>query len=138
MNNMKEIADMLGVELGEEFRVYGRPSSLYRILDSRMETVSVLTGAWYEVTGCTLYELLVGRKTLVKIPLKPKMGDIYWKVLYNECVSEKWDGNVTNLADYAIGNVFNSLEKAETNKEKVIARLQKIYDSDKPLIVIDS
>lgn len=136
MSNMEEIANMLGVELGEEFRVYGRPSSLYRILESRMETVSVLTGAWCEVTGCTLYELLVGRKTLVKIPLKPKMGDIYWKVLYNECVSGKWVGNVTNLADYAIGNVFNSLEKAEANKDKLIARLQKIYDGDKPLMTV--
>lgn len=137
MNNMEKIADMLGVELGEEFRVYGRPSSLYRILDSKMETISDITGAWYEVSGCTLYELLVGRKTLVKMPLKPKMGDTYWKVLYGECVSVKWDGNVSNLADYAIGNVFNSLEKAEANKDKLIARLEKIYDSDKPLMRLE-
>ncbi|MCD8391545.1 MAG: hypothetical protein LUD03_06885 [Firmicutes bacterium] len=73
MNYMKQVAEMLGVEPGERFRIEGDEADYW--LDTNGLN-------WIERDVCdtddtVLVELLVGKKSIVKKPWKPKDGDWY-------------------------------------------------------------
>lgn len=68
MNRMSEIAQMLGVELGEEFKIKGDDYShfdKYRLTEERLEFFA--NGNWHDVSS-TLVCLLNGQAKVVKIP----------------------------------------------------------------------
>lgn len=68
MNRMPEIAQMLGVELGEEFKIKGDDYShfdKYRLTEERLEFFA--NGNWHDVSS-TLAYLLNGQAKVVKIP----------------------------------------------------------------------
>lgn len=77
-NLIPEIAQMLGVELGEEFKVKGYKLT-YMITDDKglMATDDSPETGWTPAN--TLFAaLLNGDAEIVKIPWKPKMYEEYW------------------------------------------------------------
>lgn len=78
MNHMKEIAQILGIELYENFRFKSNEIDLskyeYRLTEKRLEYYCEEFNVWYAATFKTIYNLLNGEYELVKIP-KPVLGE---------------------------------------------------------------
>ena len=79
MNHMKEIALLLGVEIGEEFKIEGHSGNVkYRLTEENLEYLSSYDH-WFSISS-TLNELLNGEYKVVKIP-KPVLDDVEKKYL---------------------------------------------------------
>lgn len=65
MNCIKEIAQILGVEIGEEFKIEGYEEAKYKFDDNLMRLFP--NGEWYTAPQ-TLYKILDGRYKIIKIP----------------------------------------------------------------------
>ena len=74
MNHMKEIALLLGVEIGEEFKIEGPSGNVkYRLTEENLEYLSSCDH-WFSISS-TLNFLLNGEYKVVKIP-KPVLDDV--------------------------------------------------------------
>lgn len=75
-NLIPEIAKMLGVELGEEFKVdrYEYNGLTFKFAENMLMSRSDLKGAEWGITYVILSELLGGDAEIVKIPWKPEEG----------------------------------------------------------------
>lgn len=79
MNYIPEIAKMLGVEIGEEFKIEGLlGDTRYKLTRENLEYF--YDGRWYTISG-TLNYLLNGEYKLVKLS-KPILDDIEKKYLF--------------------------------------------------------
>lgn len=78
MNYMKDVAQLLGVELGEEFKI--EKEGKYKFTEDRYKftneclMVLLTDGKWY-TAPLVLHKLLNGRYKLIKIP-KPVLDDV--------------------------------------------------------------
>ena len=73
MNYMKDVAKMLGVEIGEEFKIEGHSGNVkYRLTEENLEYFS--GGKGFTISS-TLNRLLNGEYKVVKIP-KPVLDDV--------------------------------------------------------------
>lgn len=83
-NLIPEIAKMLGVELGEEFNIKDKHGEFvsdktYKFSENAFSIYYCQDeGAYRTVSRTTLQSLLNGKYEIVKIPWKPKKGDIYY------------------------------------------------------------
>lgn len=77
-NLIPQIAHMLGVELGEEFKIKGYELT-YMITDDKglMATNDSPETGWTPANALFV-ALLNGKDEIVKIPWKPKMYEEYW------------------------------------------------------------
>ena len=116
-NLIPEIAKMLGVELGEEFKV------VYKV---GFEIICNFTkeGVFVHEEGCSdkhdkelLADIICGKAEIVKLPWKPKKGETYYTF---ELLCDKWFvhsfcwGGFPN--EYALldkGWVYRTKEEAE-------------------------
>lgn len=79
-NLIPKIAQMLGVELGEEFKI-DINNEIYQITKNCMYRKKMNDEGqfdmWEEVPRCFI-KLLAGNAKIVKLPWKPKKGDVYF------------------------------------------------------------
>ena len=120
-NLIPEIARMLGVEIGEEFKVdrYEYNGLTCKFAENMLMSRSDLKGAEWGITYVILSELLAGDAEIVKIPWKPKKGETYWGFLYSQrndawllCLYT-WGNNPEDCAFYKAGWVFHTKEEAK-------------------------
>ena len=138
MNRMPEIAQMLGIEIGEEFKIKGDDYSYfdkYRLTEERLEFFA--NGNWHDVSSTLVY-LLSGQAKVVKIPkpllatkekeylaavikpfreefmylVKSQKGEYEYLVIHLKC-------DFISLPDFKIGSMYKGLEvnKRYTLKE---------------------
>lgn len=119
-NLIPQIAKMLGVELGEEFKVKGEDELTYRFdsdglkltHDSGIELAKISANVAF-------VDLVNGKDEIVKIPWKPKKGETYWGFLYSQrndawlLALYTWDNNPEDCAFYKAGWVFHTKEEAK-------------------------
>lgn len=78
-NLIPQIAQMLGVELGEEFKVKGDNELTYQFTDDGLKLTH---NSGIEISGVSanvaLVDLLNGKDAIVKLPWKPKEGELYY------------------------------------------------------------
>ena len=132
-NLIPEICKMLGVELGEEFKIKGYKLT-YMITDDKwlMATDDSPETGWTPAN--TLFvDLLNGDAEIVKLPWKPKQGEKYWGFLYSSlndawvlCLYT-WGNNPADFAFYKAGWVFHTKEEAEAALPKVAAEMGVEY-----------
>lgn len=129
-NYMADVARMLGVELGEQFR-------LRRIVNQKcLEDTYVFNenGFWGKTKGCkrcynvqsTVWQfLLTGDYELVKLPWQPKKGDEYFKPGWNfaNAVIEIWENTAFDFALKEAGMIFKTKEECEA----ALPELRKKY-----------
>jgi hypothetical protein len=79
---------MLGVELGEEFKIKGYDGLTYKLTDNglKLTTVDGQKTKWFD--NGALNSLLKGKMEIVKLPWKPKMDERYWT--FGLGVDGKW------------------------------------------------
>ena len=78
-NLIPEIAKMLGVELGEEFKVKGDDELTYQFTDDGLKLTH---NSGIEISGAAanvaFVDLVNGKDEIIKLPWKPKKGDVYF------------------------------------------------------------
>lgn len=137
-NHMAEFAKMLGVELGERFKIINistnKPISEYDyyFTDKDIEIDE-------EGRACSgeylLIHLIYGDFAIKRKPWKPKDEETYWYVDergFTYC--DEWDNceYVSNHMNYyKFGNCYRTKEEAEANRDKWVA----FYASDEVLEV---
>lgn len=115
-NLIPEIAKMLGVELGEEFKIKGYDGLLYKLTNNGLEltTVDGQKTKWFDHGA--LNSLLKGKMEIIKLPWKPKMYETYYyfDIIYGVLVvcSNKWTGLPYQYALLAKGWALRTKEEA--------------------------
>lgn len=79
-NLIPEIAHMLGVEIGEEFKVKGDNELTYRFDSDGLKLITYDSGIEIaEISANVAFAALVnGKDEIVKIPWKPKEGESFY------------------------------------------------------------
>ena len=129
-NLIPQIAHMLGVELGEEFKV------VYKV---GCEIICNFTQEGVFVQGCSgrynkelLADIICGKAEIVKLPWKPKEGDVYFTF---DLMGDKWGthsywwGGFPD--EYALldkGWIYRTEKEAEAALPKVAAEMGVRYE----------
>lgn len=131
MNYYKQIAEMLGVELGQEFK----------IIDSHGKTIDA---ALFEITEDGLFSkannlsgkvtlmldlLLSGKYKAVPKPWKPSEGYKYWwySIAWNQAIDNEFNSSIGDLLHWKVGNCFKTKEEAETKGKEIMEQIIKEY-----------
>lgn len=128
-NLIPQIAQMLGLELGEEFKIKGYDGLIYKLTDAGLEltTVDDQKTKWFDHGA--LISLLKGKFEIVKLPWKPKEGEKYWGFWYSSLndawivLLYTWGNNPADFAFYKAGWVYRTKEEAQAALPKVAAEL---------------
>ena len=129
-NYMKEVAAMLGVELGEEFEVEGMDGKFV------FETSGLKTIGHLGTAPVTLYCLLSGASQIVRRPWRPKIGQPYWTVAVSRdgikgvAPVTQYDGDEFDFNNILAGNCFPSREAAEAAAPKIV----KFYENVRRMV----
>ena len=132
-NLIPEIAHMLGVEIGEDFKIKGYNEQTYRFDADGLKVIySCLMKKRLTFANAMLGSLLAGKVEIVKLPWKPKKGDAYYtfEVFRGKWVvrSVWWTGEPCNYALLDKGWVFRTKEEAEDALTKVAAEMGVEYE----------
>lgn len=133
-NLIPEIAKMLGVELGEEFKIKGHKGLTYKFDNNElMFTYDKKSSNVSTTAHATFLALLRGETEIIKLPWKPKNGDVYYTFVRTriDCTctltSYKWDGCVADIALLKAGWVFRTRQEAEAALPAVSAEMGVDY-----------
>lgn len=115
MNYMGKVAEMLGVEIGEEFKIEFEGGMLsddsYMLLNGGM-----FRSGGYLVSAPCIWSLIKGEYKIVKLPFKPKNGDKYYTYYTNGeewlIWDSTWSGDVSDYARLKSGIVFRTSQEA--------------------------
>lgn len=115
-NLIPNIAKMLGVEIGEDFKIKGYTEQTYRFDDDGLKVIySYLMKKTF--ANVMLGSLLAGQVEIVKLPWKPKKGDVYFTfVLMGDkwgVGSLRWDGFPNEYALLDKGWAYRTRAEAE-------------------------
>ena len=133
-NLIPEIARMLGVEIGEEFKIKGRKGAIYKFIVDELLVSDDDAEKAYIATHAPLVGLVKGDIEIVKLPWKPKKDETFYTFGIHATenkwvvVSVKWWDNVKNLALYKIGWIYRSQAEAEAALPAVAAEIGVEYE----------
>ena len=129
MNLIPKVAELLGVEIGEEFKMKAVGDCdtslahfLYRFTETEFQFKN--NGHWVKTHIPT--SLFMGWVEVEKLPFEPKKGEKYYVVSVVDksvCCSSAWVGNTTDCCYKACGNCFRTEKEAEAHKYEVYERL---------------
>ena len=133
-NLIPEIAQMLGVEIGEEFKIKEYGERIYRFDNSGLQLIYDNGVRNLNITAnMALSCLLSGDIEIVKLPWKPKKGETYytfesfrgkWVIVR----SSWWTGAPYTYALLDKGWVYRSQAEAEGALPKVAAEMGVEYE----------
>lgn len=115
---IKEIAEMLGVEIGEVFNLKGNDGKIITIGDYRLTEsgLEYSDGQYRWLKSNSFTDLIVGKVGIVKKPWKPKYADVYYAINFDgNVIVKEWHGLDEDYLRFRIGNVFKSKEVAKKN-----------------------
>lgn len=142
-NLIPEIAKMLGVDLGEEFKIKGYDGLTYKLTDNGLELTAVdgQKTKWFDHGA--LNSLLKGKMEIVKLPWKPKLDTKVYTFSfttheYNSqfcphkgvwyVVQRIWSGYPEQIALLDKGWMFPTEEEAKSALPKVAKELGVEYE----------
>ena len=135
-NLIPEIAHMLGVEIGEEFKIKGYDGLTYKLTDNGLEltTVDGQKTKWFD--NGALNSLLKGKMEIVKLPWKPKAGEQYYSFggrLIGDptvwiVVDVIWQGLAYDVAMFDKGWVYRTRAEAEAALPAVAREMGVEYE----------
>ena len=134
-NLIPQIAHMLGVELGEEFKVKGYDELTYKFASDGLKLTYDNDIEISDLTAKVAFvALLNGKDEIIKLPWKPKQDETFYTFGIHATetkwvvVSVKWWDNVKNLALYKIGWIYRSQAEAEAALPAVAAEMGVRYE----------
>ena len=125
-NHMEEVAKMLGVGLGEYFKIGG-------LYNTYVFTCSGLFNVDHDTPADDVFtKLVAGRFTIKRQPWKPKLDGTYYSIGPGGVLEQgRWLGDFIDVAMYRLGNCYRTADDAAKDRDKWIA----FYASDKVLEV---
>ena len=135
MNYYKQFAEMLGLELEQEFVLIDADGNrknkyTYKFTEDGFVYKSPTFTNWSINSLGTIGSLLNGDAKAVPKPWKPKKGDEYWRCS-SKCgfvSSTVWLDDVTDLCGWKSGNCFRTEEEANTKGKEIMEKLVKEYE----------
>ena len=133
-NLIPEICKMLGVEIGEEFKVEGVADKTYKfIIDELIVCGEENTNHGYVSANMMLVSLAKGDANLIKLPWKPKKGDAFYtfEIFRGKWVVVRSSWRVGAPCNYALldkGWVFRTEAEAQDALPKVAAEMGVDYE----------
>lgn len=135
MNYYKQFAEMLGLELEQEFVLTDVDGKIkdwytYKITENGIFYKSKISEDWFEDKPIVVEELLNGCIKAVAKPWKPKKGEKYW--YYSNYIDETYssicmDGSF-DLLLWKVGNCFKTRDEAETKGKEIMEQIQNEYE----------
>lgn len=124
-NLMPNVCTMLGLELGEKFKIKGDVGTYEFGLE----------GLWgdYGTDAEALEAILCGSAEIAKLPWKPKKGEKYWGFWYSSVndawlvLLYTWANNPADFALYKAGWVYRTEKEAKAALPKVAAEFGVEY-----------
>lgn len=132
-NLIPEIAKMLGVELGEEFKIKGEDELMTYSFNSDGLQVTYGDGIKipYMSTNLALVALVTGKDEVVKLLWEPKMYEEYWTFcsiqLQWSVTSYRWQGSPDDAAAFKAGWVYRTRAEAKAALPAVAAEFGMEY-----------
>ena len=135
MNYYKQFAEMLGLELEQEFVLIDvdgnrKNKNTYKFTEDGVVYKSPTFTNWSINSLGTIGSLLNGDVKAVPKPWKPKEGDRYcYYSASNGLVNyARWDDLWSELILWKVGNCFKTEEEAKTKGKEIMEQLQKEYE----------
>ena len=132
-NHMAEVAKLLGVEVGESFKItysnQGDYQNYYRFTENNCIEISNDGVEWKMTTAAILLkDILMGDIRIVKLPWKPREGEMYYfpdmgTSSLGSCLC--WLGTETDKNLYSRGFVFQTIEEAIATAKRILAIVQE-------------
>lgn len=125
MNYWKQIADMLGVDMGEEFEIEGYPAPAYNPYKITENGFIDCDG---DITCSEACDLLTGRCKIKKKPWVPKHRELCFLV-YDTCSVLAHSFKEDSPRDMALlkcGWIFRTEKEAEENQERILAEYEQV------------
>lgn len=127
-NCMKDMAKMLGVEIGEEFRIKGiRPSVLFKISERGLVSHRLGSDDW-ATDELMLVRLLTGDfAEIIKLPWKPEKDEDYFIPDITRMCNYSirvWNDEVNDEHLYQKGIVFKTAEEAIEISKKMLQEVK--------------
>lgn len=133
MNYYKKIAEMLGVELGEEFSIKNIQTedinrARYKITKEKGLMYSIGGEEWNR--SSSLLAIFSGAYSIVKLPWKPKKGEAYWHYseVWREVISFEWEDCLYDFLLWKAGNCFKTKKEGDAKAKEIIEKLRKEYE----------
>ena len=129
MNLVPRIAQILGVEIGEEFKVKNSGGMVYdclfRFTETDMQFKDPKDG-WQPTF--VINDVIQGKCEVIPLPFTPHEGDDYYFVVWGDEEGLTTDvreflGSVGNFEDVYCGNCFRTETAAEMHKFEIYKRL---------------
>ena len=143
-NYMAEVAKLLGVELGESFKITsdtqgdypGDYQNYYRFTENNCFETSVDGVKWETATVIVLRGILMGDTRIVKLPWKPQEGEKYYVPRISVQLKDRyycyyWDNSSVGIKRYDMGIVCKTPEEAITMAKEMLTVAKKIRENDK-------
>lgn len=133
-NLFPQIAEMLNVDIGEEFKLQEIDNKIYKIELNGFWQRTENQKCWDSMEGSffKLNAILMGKRTVVKLPWKPKKGEDYYTF---GCVSGRWEAirltwtnHPFDLALIDKGWVYRTKAEAEAALPAVAAEMGVQYE----------
>lgn len=137
MNYWKQFAEMLGLELEQEFVITdvdgNRKGDLtYMITDHGILYKSQDSNNWLASSLVTFRKIMNGDYKVVSKPWKPKKGDIYSYYInstyFDGTNSCRWTDEGLDLLLWKAGNCFKTEEEASAKGKEIMDKIQKEYE----------
>ena len=133
MNYYKQVAEMLGVELGEEFRL--KENKTKNIVRPRYK-ITQEEGLMYSVNrnefdrSTILISIINGSYSVVKLPWKPKKDEMYWfyGISLEQASWATWRLNSGDFCRWKTGNCFRTEEEAQSKGKEIMEQIRKEYE----------
>ena len=135
MNNWGKFAEMLGLELGQEFYLTDADGNtkgqlIYKFTEDGLLYKPPTLVNWSKSSSGTILRLLNGDyKTFTK-PWKPEKGDkyFYYAKAFGQTVYKIWIDENYDLLLWKVGNCFRTEEEAATKGKEIMEQIQKEYE----------
>lgn len=138
-NLIPEIIKMLGVELGEEFKIDTSGDDIFQITESGVWMRKGIDKEKWVEKPFEFVMLCNGDAKLIKLPWRPKKGEGYWtfNVFFGSgkwaVASFAWGDEVFDKAVLKAGWVYRTKEEAEAALPKVAAEMGVEYELQEAL-----
>ena len=134
MNYYKQFAEMLGLELEQEFVLTDvdgnrKDKYTYKITEDGLLYKSTPFINWSISSLGTIGKLLDGYVKAVPKPWKPKYGEQYWSysVKNSQACCGMFGEYVKDYACWKLGNCFKTSEEAQSKGKEIMEKLVNEY-----------
>lgn len=125
-NIIQEITKLLGVEIGEEFKVIDTHENecTVRFIENNLQVFDDVDKNWRDFM-CAIGYIVSGEYEIVKLPWKPKFNDKYWTFMSSDFVvrQSSWKDNAGDYTRLKCGCVFRTEEEAIKERPHIYKEL---------------